>query len=43
MYLLLEHGDAKTARFCAADSHMGGQHAMAIIVDWLRRQLSAAG
>jgi esterase FrsA len=40
MYLLLEHGDAKAARFFAGESHMGGPQALAVIVDWLADSLA---
>jgi esterase FrsA len=39
MYLLLEHGSPKTARFYAA-GHMGGGNAQALIVEWLKARLS---
>ena len=38
MYLLLEHGNPKTARFLPG-GHMGGSAATAVIVEWLKRQL----
>lgn len=38
MYLLLEHGDPKTAR-CFPGGHMGGGNAQAVIVSWLREKL----
>jgi hypothetical protein len=40
MYLLLEHGDAKQARFYPG-GHMGGGGAQAIIVQWLKERLVA--
>jgi esterase FrsA len=40
MQLLLEHGQPKTARFFADETHMGGPRATPVIVDWLKRQLS---
>jgi len=39
MYLLLEHGTPKSARFYAA-GHMGGGNAQALIVEWLKARLS---
>ena len=39
MHLLLEHGDAKAARFYRA-GHMGGAGAQAAIIDWLKEKLS---
>lgn len=40
MYLLLEHGDPKTARLFADDGHMGGRDAVsAVIVPWLAERL----
>jgi hypothetical protein len=39
MYLLLEHGGPKSARFFAAEGHMGGSHATDVIVAWLQRHL----
>jgi esterase FrsA len=39
MYLLLEHGIPKSARFYADRSHMGGPEAAPLIVNWLARQL----
>ncbi len=41
MYLLLEHGEPKTARLFANEAHMGGPQAMATIVEWLAEQLSS--
>ena len=38
MYLLLEHGDPKTARFFPA-GHMGGGGAQGIILSWLKENL----
>jgi pimeloyl-ACP methyl ester carboxylesterase len=38
MYLLLEHGGPKSARFFPA-GHMGGAGAQAVIVDWLKERL----
>ena len=38
MYLLLEHGDPKTARFFAG-GHMGGGAAQGIILSWLKENL----
>jgi len=35
MYLLLEHGEPKTARFFPNEGHMGGPHATEVIVKWL--------
>jgi hypothetical protein len=40
MHLLLEHGQPKTARFFADETHMGGSRATAVIVDWLARHLA---
>ena len=40
MYLLLEHGAPKSARFFATESHMGGAHAIDVIVSWLAQQLT---
>jgi esterase FrsA len=40
MHLLLEHGQPKMARFFADETHMGGQRAIPVIVDWLVRQLA---
>lgn len=39
-YLLLEHGDPKTARFFQA-GHMGGPDANRVIVDWVTKSLTA--
>jgi hypothetical protein len=39
MHLLLEHGNPKSARFYPA-GHMGGGHAQAAIVAWLREKLA---
>jgi hypothetical protein len=39
MYLLLEHGGPKTARFFADQGHMGGSRATDIIISWLKRNL----
>jgi pimeloyl-ACP methyl ester carboxylesterase len=41
MYLLLEHGSAKSARLFADAGHMGGHAAGAVIVDWLAQHLRA--
>ena len=38
MYLLLEHGDPKSARFFA-DGHMGGGGAQPVILAWLKENL----
>jgi esterase FrsA len=38
MYLLLEHGDPKTARFFLG-GHMGGGGAQGVILSWLRENL----
>ena len=38
MYLLLEHGEPKSARFFSA-GHMGGEKAQGAIVSWLKRHL----
>ena len=38
MYLLLEHGDPKTARFFPG-GHMGGSGAQEIIISWLKENL----
>jgi len=38
MYLLLEHGSPKAARFYRA-GHMGGAGAQAAIIDWLKEKL----
>jgi hypothetical protein len=43
MYLLLEHGDPKCARFFADESHMGGPHAIDVIVQWLAERLRLSG
>jgi pimeloyl-ACP methyl ester carboxylesterase len=40
MYLLLQHGSPKTARFFEA-GHMGGSGAQRVIVEWLWQQLSS--
>ncbi len=40
MYLLLEHGSPKCARFFSDEAHMGGPRAMGVIVDWLALQLA---
>jgi esterase FrsA len=40
MYLLLEHGGPKTARFYPHAGHMGSPDATRVIVDWLTAQLS---
>jgi pimeloyl-ACP methyl ester carboxylesterase len=40
MHLLLQHGSPKTARLFAGESHMGGAHALPVIVDWLAQQLT---
>jgi esterase FrsA len=40
MYLLLEHGSPKSARFYAG-GHMGGGNSQAVIVQWLKEQLTA--
>jgi hypothetical protein len=39
MYLLLEHGGPKTARFFADQGHMGGSRATDIIISWLKWNL----
>jgi pimeloyl-ACP methyl ester carboxylesterase len=39
MYLLLEHGGPKSARLFTNEGHMGGGHAMEVIVRWLTEQL----
>jgi esterase FrsA len=39
MYLLLEHGNPKTARFFPG-GHMGGGNAQAAIISWLKHQLA---
>lgn len=41
MYLLLEHGDPKSARFFPDTGHMGGSHATEIVVNWLLPHLLA--
>lgn len=41
MYLLLEHGDAKSARFFATQSHMGGPQALQVAIAWLAQRLTA--
>jgi len=41
MYLLLEHGSPKTARFFADESHMGGAQATEVAVAWLAQRLRA--
>ena len=40
MYLLLEHGSPKSARLYAG-GHMGGGNSQAVIVQWLKEQLTA--
>jgi len=40
MYLLLEHGSPKSARFYAG-GHMGGGNSQAVIVQWLKEKLTA--
>jgi pimeloyl-ACP methyl ester carboxylesterase len=40
MYLLLEHGTPKSARFYADAGHMGGDAAASVILDWLVRHLA---
>ncbi len=40
MYLLLEHGNAKVARFFPGSGHMGGSHAVDLILDFLAEQLA---
>ena len=40
MYLLLEHGDPKMARFYPDSGHMGGAQAQDVIVAWLIEQLA---
>ncbi len=40
MYLLLEHGGPKSARFFAEAAHMGGEQAMPLIVGWLTQNLA---
>jgi len=40
MYLLLEHGSPKSARFYAG-GHMGGGNSQAVIVQWLKQQLGS--
>ena len=39
MYLLMEHGDPKSGRFFADESHMGGSRATDVIVAWLKQYL----
>jgi hypothetical protein len=39
MYLLLEYGNPKAARFYPG-GHMGGGDAQAVIVQWLKEKLS---
>ena len=39
MYLLLEHGNPKSARIYAGEAHMGGPQAMGAIVAWLTERL----
>jgi esterase FrsA len=39
MYLLLEHGDPKTARFFPG-GHMGGGGAQPVVLAWLKENLS---
>jgi esterase FrsA len=39
MHLLLERGSPKSARFFAAEGHMGGPRALPTIVDWLAERL----
>ena len=39
MYLLLEHGEPKSARFYAG-GHMGGGNSQAVIVQWLKEMLT---
>jgi pimeloyl-ACP methyl ester carboxylesterase len=39
MYLLMEHGRPKCARLFADESHMGGPHAIEVIVQWLAERL----
>jgi esterase FrsA len=39
LYLLLEHGSPKTARFIPNSGHMGAPHAMPAILAWLKEQL----
>jgi hypothetical protein len=41
LYLLLEHGSPKWARFIAGSGHMGPPTAMPTILTWLAEQLSA--
>jgi hypothetical protein len=38
MYLLFEHGSPKAARFYPG-GHMGGGHAQAVIIQWLKEKL----
>jgi esterase FrsA len=40
-YVLLEHGQPKTARLLAGEGHLGGPESSEIIVDWLRGRLAA--
>jgi hypothetical protein len=40
MYLLLEHGNPKSARFYPG-GHMGGGNSQAVIIQWLKQKLSA--
>jgi len=40
MHLLIEHGAPKSARFYPG-GHMGGGNSQAVIVAWLKQQLSA--
>jgi esterase FrsA len=40
MYLLLEHGAPKSARFFDDAGHMGGDAAASVILDWLVRHLA---
>ena len=42
MYLLLEHGDPKTARFFPG-GHMGGSGAQGVILSWLKENLGDGG
>jgi esterase FrsA len=39
MYLLLEHGAPKAARFFADESHMGGPQAAEVAIAWLAQRL----
>ena len=43
MYLLLEHGSPKTARFIPDSGHMGAPGAMPAILGWLQERLLASG